>query len=368
MDKVFWCKNCLNMSTRHRITFDNKGWCNACQWMEEKKTINWKKREEELFKLIKVVKSNNSNFDCLVPVSGGKDGSYVSHTLKKKYNLNPLTVTIRPPLSIDLGKKNLSNFINSGFNHIHITPNFELMKKLNRLGFIEKGFPYYGWLIAISTAILRVASSFNIGLVFYGEDGEVEYGGSDETKYKCTYDVNYQKRIYLEKGYDKILEKLECKESDKYFFTYPSDEELSNIYVTHWSYFESWDPYRNYLVAKKFCGLQEQGESNSGTFTNFAQNDQALYALHTYLMYLKFGFGRATQDAGIEIRRGAMTRDQAINLVKLYDGKFPEEYLQTYLDYFELSNKEFDIIIDKWANKKLFVKKDNFWIPKFNIE
>ena len=85
-------------------------------------------------------------------------------------------------------------------------------------------------------------------------------------------------------------------------------------------------------------------------------------------MYLKFGFGRATQDAGIEIRRGAMTRDQAINLVKLYDGKFPEEYLQTYLDYFELSNKEFDIIIDKWANKKLFVKKDNFWIPKFNIE
>ena len=62
--------------------------------------------------------------------------------------------------------------------------------------------------------------------------------------------------------------------------------------------------YRNYLTAKKFCGLQEKGDSNTGTFTNFAQNDQALYDLHAYLMFLKFGFGRATQDAGIEIRRG----------------------------------------------------------------
>ena len=68
---------------------------------------------------------------------------------------------------------------------------------------------------------------------------------------------------------------------------------LSNnpIDITHWSYFENWDPYRNYLVqaAKKECGLKEAEQNNSGTFTNFSQNDQALYALHTYMMYLKLG-------------------------------------------------------------------------------
>ena len=63
-------------------------------------------------------------------------------------------------------------------------------------------------------------------------------------------------------------------------------------------------------------------QNNEGTFTNFAQNDQILCDLHYYLMYLKFGFGRATQDASIEIRRGAMSREQAINLVNLFDGNY----------------------------------------------
>jgi hypothetical protein len=138
--------------------------------------------------------------------------------------------------------------------------------------------------------------------------------------------------------------------------------------ITHWSYFENWDPYRNYLVAKEFCGLKEADSVNAGTFTNFSQNDQALYALHTYLMYLKFGFGRANQDACIEIRRGAMDRDQAVNLVRLYDGQYPSQYLEQYLEYFEMSEAEFEEILDKWANKDLFEKKNKIWQPKFIVE
>ena len=118
------------------------------------------------------------------------------------------------------------------------------------------------------------------------------------------------------------------------FFTYPSDKILRSkkIEITHWSSYENWDPYRNYITAKKFCGLQESLSNNLGTFTNFAHNDQALSALHYYLMYIKFGFGRATQDAGIEIRRGAMSREQAKNLVNLYDGQYPKKHLPLYLE------------------------------------
>ncbi|MAQ88918.1 MAG: legionaminic acid biosynthesis protein PtmG, partial [Rhodopirellula sp.] len=116
------------------------------------------------------------------------------------------------------------------------------------------------------------------------------------------------------------------------------------------------------------CGLQEQEEGNSGTFTNFAQNDQALYALHTYLMYLKFGFGRATQDAGIEIRRGAMTREQAVNLVMLYDGHYPKEFEELYLDYFKMTYDEYMNVLHRWTNKDLFDYIDNELVPKFSIK
>ena len=109
-------------------------------------------------------------------------------------------------------------------------------------------------------------------------------------------------------------------------------------------------------LQKKILNLESPSSSNTGTFTNFAQNDQELFAIYMYFMYIKFGFGRATQDAGIEIRRGAMTRSQAINLVKIYDNSYPKEFVKTYLDYYQLTIKEFNEIIDKWVNKKLFEK------------
>lgn len=370
-EKIFWCKNCLNMSTRPRITFDDRGWCNACQWMEEKKSLDWTPRQEELKELLNKYRSNHGGFDCIVPVSGGKDGSYIAYTLKHKYGMNPLAITVKPALSLEIGDKNLSNFIQSGFNHIHISTNPKVLDRLNKYGFIEKGFPYYGWLIAIMTAVIKTAANFKIPLIFYGEDGEIEYGGSTESKHKALYNIEYMKRVYLEGGHEKVFDRIkedgDISDSDLSFFQFPKDDEISEIGLsfTHWSYFEPWDSYRNYIVAKERCGLIEKEDGNNDTFTNFAQNDQALYALHAYMMYLKFGFGRATQDAGIEIRRGAMDRDQALNLVKMYDNAYPFSLIDTYLDYYQMTKDEFDSVLDTYANKNLFKKIDGVWQPKF---
>lgn len=368
--EIFWCKNCLNMSTRPRIEFDDKFHCNACQWSEEKKTFNWKEREKELEELLDKYRSNTGNFDCIVPVSGGKDGSYVAFTLKHKYSMNPLCITVAPPLSLELGDKNLKNFIKSGYSHIHIHPDQNIMQKLNKLGFEEKGSPYYGWLIAIQSAVIRTALNFNIPLMFYGEDGEVEYGGSTETKNNSHLSIDYQKKVWFEGGYDLVMNKLEnINPSDLYFWRFPNDKEIKDkqLHVATWSYFEPWDSYRNYVVAKEHCGLEENENSSPGTFNNFSQNDQALYSLHTYLMYLKFGFGRATQDAGIEIRRGSMTRDQALNLVNMFDNAYPEEFITIYLDYYQMTQNEFNLVIDKYANEDLFYKKNERWHPKFEV-
>ena len=371
--KIHWCKNCLNMSTRPRITFDERGWCNACQWMEEKKSFDWSKRKVELLNILEKSRSKNGTFDCIVPVSGGKDGSYVAYMLKHEYGMNPLTVTVRPALSLEIGDRNLQNFIHSGYDHIHLSPNSKVLDRLNKYGFIEKGFPYYGWLIAIHTAVIKVATKFNIPLMFYGEDGEIEYGGSTESKNKALYDISYMKKVYLEGGHQKVLDRIkqdpDISESDLSFFKFPTDNEVkeNELLFTHMSYFEPWDSYRNYIVAKEKCGLIEKEQGSIDTFTNFSQNDQALYSLHAYLMYLKFGFGRATQDSGIEIRRGSMIREQAINLVKMYDNAYPHDLIDTYIDYYKMTKEEFDAVLDKYVNKKLFKKKEGIWEPRFIV-
>ncbi len=371
MKKVFWCKNCVVMSTRPRISFDERGFCSACQWTEEKKKLDWGKRQELLNKLLDRHRSNGAKHDCITTVSGGKDGSYVSYNIKHKHGMNPLTLTVRPILETKIGQENLQSFIDSGYDHIHITPDKEAMRILNKIGLIEMGFPYWGWLVAIHTAVLRISLQMKIPLIFYSEDGEIEYGGDFKQKNDGIYGMDYQISHYMEGGYERVLSKARSQgltSSQLYWFTFPSKKEFEDLKVeiTHYGFYEDWDPYRNYLVAKEKCGLKENNTLNEGSYTNFAQTDQKIYLLHVYLMYLKYGFGRATQDAGIDVRRGAMSREQAVQLVKMYDDMHPEHLFEEYCDYYKMSMNELMDVIDKWANKDLFEKK-NKWTPKFKI-
>ncbi len=361
--KIFWCTTCLNMSTRNRIEFDERGRCNACVWSEEKKTFDWEPRLQELQRLFEKHRGHGS-YDVIVPVSGGKDGSYVTHTCKTRYGLNPLCVTVHPPLRSEIGYRNVENFKKAGFSLLEINPPYEAMRLLNKRGFVEQGRPLYGWTTAIFTSVIRIAKAFGVTLIMYGEDGEIEYGGSTESKNKATFSAEFIKRVYLEGRVAETFRGIEPR--DHYWWDFAAGDQ-SDIELAHWSYFENWDSYRNYLVAKEFCGLAEKEDQNTGTYTNFAQNDNVLYDLHTYLMYLKFGFGRTTQDVGIDIRRGALTREQGIELVKLYDNHFPEDYLPQYLDYYQMTEPEFMAVLDRHVNPALFEKRGRHWEPTFEI-
>ena len=171
--EVFRCKSCLNLSTRPRIEFNDKQVCNACLWAEEKKhKVDWKLRKNELEHLLDKYRGR-SEFDCIVPVSGGKDSSYVSYMVKHVYKMNPLCITINPPLQFEVGKKNLENFSNAGYNLMAITPDPHIMQRINKIGLIEYGIPMLGWQTAVQTYIPKLAVQLNIPLIFYGEDGEV---------------------------------------------------------------------------------------------------------------------------------------------------------------------------------------------------
>jgi len=357
------------LSTRPRIEFSKDGICNACQWAEEKRTtVDWKFRQNQLKELLD--KSRRlTGFNCIIPVSGGKDSSYVAYTLKHIHNMNPLCVTVKPPLAFEIGDENIQNFSNSGYDLLSCIPDPKVMQRINKLGLIEFGIPMLGWQLAIQAYIPKLAVNLGIPLIFYGEDGEVEYGGTSKSKNQISYDVEYSKNIYLAGTLNVVLSK-NFTDGELAMFSYPSDTEIgkNNVTMTHWSYFENWDSMRNFEVASKYCGLKARpSHKKSGSYSNIGQNDTCLYDLHTYLMFLKFGFGRSCQDAGIDIRRGKMTRNEGIEIVKQYDHWAPEPYYENYCKYYNITLEELQSIFDKFANKDLLHKVDGKWIPKVYI-
>jgi N-acetyl sugar amidotransferase len=366
-----YCVNCLMPETRPRLTFDEQGVCSACSWASEKKTVvDWDQREAELRELCDHSRQrNHSRFDCIVPVSGGKDSSYVAYQMKHTWGMHPLTVTIHPSLAFPLGDQNLENFIDAGFDHLRVTPNPDVARRIARQTFIEQGQPMMAFMMSVQTTIFKLAVVFDIPFVMFGEEGEVEYGGTSKLKNQACYDLEDAVRIYLS-GINPQSFIGEFSEKDLYWWLFPTAEEFRalNPKIAKYSYFENWDSYAHYLVSKEKCGLQEEPERCLGTYNNFAQTDTKLYDLHCYLMYLKFGFGRCSQDVGIDIRRGAMTRKQGVALVKRYDGEYPEPFIQDYLEYFRMTQAEFDDALDRHANRDLFNKVNGRWQPVFTVE
>lgn len=337
-----YCKKCVMPNTRPRSEFDKNGICNACLWHEQKKSIDWNIRWNELEKICDKFRSkdNNNDFDCIIPVSGGKDSSTIAYQFKHKLGMNPLTVTFSHPLWTQMGWRNWNNFVSTGFDNILISPDMEKYRAYNKVWFIKHGMPKQAFVVGISSAIIKIAKKFNIKLICFAEQGESEYGGNP--KYIEKFSRKFLTDIYYEGQED----------SGKYgsWWEVPTDNDLKDIYITWYSLFVNWDSQDNALFAKKYIGMEMMVGGNIGTFSNYAQNEDKIQDIHTFLQFVKFGFGRCTSDASIEIRWNRLKRVEGVKIVNEIDGQFPVEHLEIYLDYFSMSSKEFWNTIKKHVN------------------
>ena len=355
-----YCTKCLTPSTRPRVVYNEESVCNACQWAEKKKMIDWPQKMKELGKLCEKYRRKD-DFDVIVPCSGGKDGSYVAWKMKHEFGMHPLCVSVSPPLQTEIGRRNLENFRNAGFDLIEIRPNPEIYKRLCKRMFIEQARAKFPFVIAIGTIVAQVASKFDIPFVMYGEEGETEYGGSDKYANQIFMDLEYMVQVYHEGNVvNKYLDNEEFSEGDLKWWQIPLDEELKKLRITWWSKWENWDDELHRDLAVEKCGLQTSN-GEIGTYTNYAQLDDILQDLHMYEMFIKFGFGRATADCNLDIKAGRMTREEAVEIVKKKDGVFPEKYLPDYLEYFDMNEKEFWTVIDSFANTDILEKVDGWW-------
>lgn len=370
MSEMRYCTKCLMPSTRPRIEFNDDGICNACVHTESKKhLIDWDLRYKELEELCNRFRiDDGSNWDVLVPCSGGKDGSYVAWRLKDDFGMHPLTVTLMPQMQTEIGRQNLENFIKSGFDHITVNPNPQTYNQMAIKGFKEQGRPKMPFVMGISTVTIQVALKFGIPFIMYGEEGETEYGGSSRQTNLRRIDRQYLVDFYYS-GHDPIEYLDDFSRDELKLWMLPTQEELDKVelFPTHWSHFENWDPELHAKLAQEKCGLQTLDDFSAGTYTNFAQLDDVLQDLHAYMMFIKFGFGRTTSDASIDIRAGKITREDGVELAKKYDGFFPEHYLPDFLEYFGMTEDNFWKIIDSFANKEVLMKVDGRWRLKLNM-
>ncbi len=385
-EKVVYCKRCMmsnqrpasmpefkHTPERHGAKYlhiDDEGVCDACRQADIKETIDWKKREDELLRLLDKYRRNDGAYDCIVPGSGGKDSAYQSHILKYKYGMHPLTVTWPPILYTDYGRQNFRNWIEvGGFDNISFKPNGRAQKILTRLSIQNLLHPFQTFILGQKNLAPKIALKYDIPLIFYGEN-EAEYGNpladnQSSLRDKSYFVMNDLSEVYLAGlSIPELQAKHDLPLND--LMTYlpaPADElEKGKIEVHYLGYYLKWTPQEVYYYAVENTGFQARPFRTEGTYSKYNSIDDKIDDLHYYTTWIKFGLGRASYDASQEIRNKHLTREDGIALVKQFDGEVPQRYIRDVMDHLDMDVEEFFELCDKFRSPHLWEKKtDGSW-------
>jgi len=370
MSKIIYCKKCIVPSTRPHLYFKN-GICSACINHEYKKKINWSKKKIQFKDLVKKFKKKN-NYDCIIPVSGGKDSTYqVVRCLE--YNLNPLCVTASTDDLTELGRQNIENIKNLGVDYLEATANPAVRKKINNFALKTIGDISWPEHILIFTIPIQIAIKYGVSLIIWGENSQNEYGGPDKEAKKNILDENW---LYEFGGASSLrtsdlIGVNGIEEKDLLIYQYPDLKLLkkSNITGIFLGHYFAWDGFENTEISKKH-GFKTWNKIVEGAFVNYENLDNYHTGIHDYFCYLKYGFGRATMQASLHIRRNMIERKKALEKVIHLEGKYPTTYLgkklKDILKSISMSEEEFIDICDRFTNKEIFKKNKDGTLFKDN--
>lgn len=363
-----YCNNCIIPDSRPNILIMSDGKCSACHSHLNKKKINWKNRKINFEKIIKKVKKKNFSYDCLIPVSGGKDSTW--QVLKiLSYGLNPLTFTYKPILRTKIGQANLNNLKKIGVHHIDFTVNENVEKKFLKKVFFKFGAVALPMHMAMWNMSFNLAKSFSIPYIIWGENSANEYGGSKKdqklknlnTKWIKKYGINFN--TTAKDWVDKDLTEKELAPFTK--FKTNKNNKFSPVSIFLGDYFK-WDPLETYKVAKKFGFKQNKGKAKTGVY-KYADIDDDLISIHHFLKIYKFGFSRDYDNLSLEIRNNRLSREQAISLIKKNSFKAPSKDIEKFCKLIGITKKEFFKKCEKFRNKKIWILKNNKWKLKYPI-
>lgn len=370
--QVRFCRRCVISNQRPRIAFDEEGVCSACRFAEFKAAkIDWKSRERELAELCDRHRRSDGRFDVIVPSSGGKDSGYVAHVLKHKYGMHPLTVTWAPHWYTEIGRRNFEAMVHAGLDNICFTPNGKVHRIMTRLAYINLGDPFQPFIYGQKNFPLTMAALYDVPLIMYGENGEVEYGGDMKNAFKPTHDTGGDMIKHYFSGIGpEDWATMGVSSTDLKVYQGPSQESIAakGIQCHFMGYYHRWIPQELYYYCVENTGFTANPEGRSeGTYSKYASLDDRLDSFHYYLAYIKFGIGRCTSDAAHEVRDGHITREEAVSLVRQFDGEFPLKNYENFLAYTGLRTEEFHAVLDNFRSPHLWKKENSSWILRHAV-
>jgi N-acetyl sugar amidotransferase len=355
-----YCIRCVMPNTKPDLHIDEEGVCNACRSFENRKEVDWNKRKQELLVLIKKYRRDGTDWDCIVPVSGGKDSTYqVIRVLQ--LGLNPLCVTSSTCDLSEIGRSNIENIKRLGVDHLEFSPNPIVRAKLNRIGLTEVGDISWPEHVGIFTIPVRAAVQFNVPFIVWGENSQDEYGGPAEDAINNTLTRSWLEKFggMLGMRISDLTKNYGIEKRHLLPYQYPNDDELKRVGVTglFLGHYLPWDGLSNTLIAQAH-GFSSLSQAVEGSMVSYENLDNHQTGIHDYFKFLKFGFSRATDIACLHVRRDRITRQDALDIVKIRDGKFPWTYLgkplHDILDPLDMTVEEFIKICDQFTNPAVF--------------
>ncbi len=405
--KVEYCSVCVLSSQRpasaiefrhgqntkkETTTLDDQGVCDACRVHRIKHgEIDWEKRESELWDLCARFRRKDGKYDCIVPGSGGKDSIYTSHLLKHKFNMHPLTVTYAPHIYTPWGWENFQAWLHAGFDNYLFTVNGLVHRLITRIALESLFHPFQPFIIGQKLFAPRIAAELGIPLVFWGEP-EAEDGSPIANNGSAIQDWSYftsENRHSVVLGGVSVGELIENfglteKDLDPYLPADPKTLRDAGIEVHYMGYYVRWHPQSSYYYATENTGFKAAPERTAGTYSKYVGIDDKIDDFHFYTYFIKFALGRATYDAAQECRNNDITKDEAIDLVRRYDGEFPGRFMKECFEYLSIPENEyavaskmfeqpiitreyFEMLTDHFRSPHLWKNTSNGWELRFPI-
>lgn len=369
-----YCIRCIYPDTKPDLTFDEMGLCSACKAFDIRSVTDWDVRERTFMTVVEDAMNNavdrDAPYDCVIPVSGGKDSHY--QVIKAlEYGMRVLAVTASTDHLSPIGRRNLSNIGKLGVDHIEVSTNPVIRRKINRFTLETIGDISWAEHVTIFSIPIRIAKTMLIPLVIWGENPQNEYGGPNKA----------QKAVKLDQAWLNEfggLNGLRVSDVESHvgrigdLYCYPEDDDppladdpnqaknkepCDDVEGIFLGQFFPWDGQANARLALDH-GFEITNGPVEGSYGHYENLDNLQTGIHDYFKYLKFGFGRASDILSNMIRRNKMARKDAIQIAAERDGMFPATYLgvplREILEPLEMKVTEFLEVCDTFTNRDLF--------------
>ena len=365
-----FCRKCVMPDTKPGVVLDNDGFCNACRTQILKRQIDWVERRHELSSICDEVRRESTGaYDCIVPVSGGKDGFYQAYTMRQM-GMRVLCVILSPHLPTTEGIHNLNNLVEKlDVDLIKMTLKPSVFRTLRREAFLRQGEPNWPEHNSIFSTVANIAKVYEVPLVIWGEDIAVEFGGQQNKDAKADATDIGQNDLIKSKTIDDFLGNDIGPSDVSLFYRYPSIEMLRELGLKslYLGYYHFWDGYKHFRIAQEHGFKRRAQGPLSGNCLDYDNIDEKLCEINIWLKYIKFGFWRPTDQCCYQIWGGYMDRDEAIRIVNRLQGEFPKEYLEDFLRFHDLTAEEFWKTVDRFRNPELWEQRNGTWHLRYKV-